>query len=101
MCLEWFGKLSTKQGVHLDDFDRTFWFQDSAFIPHSVFQLVALVLYFMSGCTKATSMDAFKKLDSERSYIKQRLQKLGFLNQADRKRPGSTVYLCSDLRQVT
>lgn len=57
MCLEWFGELYIRQGVHPDDFDRTFWFQDSAFIPYSVFQLVALTVYFLMQMIRKSSMD--------------------------------------------
>lgn len=100
MCLEWFGELYIRQGVHLDDFNRNFCFQDSAFIPHSAFQLVALTVFIIQMNRKSKiNLGILKVRQLKKLYIVQ-ITKIELENQGDKRSPGSAMYLFFDLRQV-
>ena len=93
--------LYIRQGVHLDDFDRAFWFQDSAFTPHPALQLVALTVYIIRRtiCESKINGGILKVRQLQTLYIEE-TTKVGLENQADKRSPGSAWNLFSDLRQV-
>ena len=100
MCLEWFGELYLRQGVHLDDFNRNFWFQDSAFIPHCAFQLVALTVFIMQMNCKSKINGGILKVRQLKKLHTAQITKIELESQADKRSPGSAMYLFFDLRQV-